>query len=67
MCSCQNKSGILIKSNRRDILEKNKINDEKYLIDTRFEDMPEWPSKNNIHFNLFLLKSNVIGGWELRG
>ena len=50
MGSCQNKGGIIIKANSPDIQEKhriNLINSEKYEIDTRFIDMPEW-SRNKI-------------------
>lgn len=53
MGSCQNKNGIIIKSNRRDMNEKDQLKDEKYHIDPRFEDMPEWPS-NIINLNFFI-------------
>ena len=53
MGSCQNKGGIIIKANSPDIHEKhqrNLITSEKYELDTRFIDMPEWPS-NKIKLN----------------
>ena len=39
MGSCQNKSGIVIKSNRRDILEKNQINEKHLTFFVKMFDM----------------------------
>jgi hypothetical protein len=44
MGSCQNKAGIVIKANLKGINEKQKLDNEKYQIDSKYEDMPEWPS-----------------------
>jgi len=44
MGSCQNKAGIIIKANTKGIHEKQQYDSEKYQLDPRFEDMPEWPS-----------------------
>ena len=45
MGTCQGNAGVIIKANSRDNLEKNNLNSEKYQLDPKFEDMPEWPCK----------------------
>lgn len=60
MGSCQNKAGIIIKANTKELLEKSNLNDEKYQMDPRFDDMPEWPRKKLILLNK-IKQRNVIG------
>jgi hypothetical protein len=57
MGSCQNKAGIVIKSNRKNSYKKQELDGEKFQIDPRFEDMPEWPSKLNYKY---IIKKNYL-------